>query len=745
MELVSQTDAIKTNIDNGDSERFTVEVNNVMFRDFFDTRYSDKPGAIIRELVCNAWDSHIAAGTTDKLIDITLPNSISSDLIIRDYGLGLSNDDMMNLYRTFFKSRSRFSSEATGGLGIGSKSPFCYCDNFLAESFFNGIHYKYQVFLDEDIPTILPIGEEATNEPNGLKITIAVKEEDFDMFNKAADKQLFLFKGKTTYEGDCYQLSAFHESNLFLKSDKFWVSNIVDGNSRYGNYNNNCLSTELYAAMGNVLYKIDASLVQDSDDLSRGIKAIMFFELCEIDFASSREALSYKDRTIIAIKAHLSAMVEAISEKFEKDKEDIISLSPYYKLKKCLELQALYSSNTLASRIYKINSYYNQKSLKVPYWTEEIENIYREVNNFHLCPMRYRAKRTHRWGSEDRVQWVSSSLTISDFVKSIVENSCDVIISTKTNIIIGKDYRRIMDLSELNVRDRNIVYGSKENLDNFANYFSLELNFIDIADTSNRRKRTASEHSSRKEYITWIKGTRDEIRLSKINFRTILQNNEDNEPKEWMRILSYLIDTSSIPFVYYRGSCRSKLENSFKVIGHYNNAKIDDSILQSIKDNIVKMRLLESLYCKRYLSEEIANILEKLPNSQFAKEIMALPLYNYIGNPDNIYSRLTAVGLVASNLSTYSHTKNIPSFLNNYPMLRNIRAVTSLNKHSLDEVTRALDQAALIDYIRLCEGEKHEVRHYNIIRNSTRRIRRELKLVQSRTRREESTESDNRE
>ena len=52
--------------------------------------YSDKILALIREYSCNAVDAHVEVGDADKPIEVTLPNPLSLEFKVRDYGRGLN-------------------------------------------------------------------------------------------------------------------------------------------------------------------------------------------------------------------------------------------------------------------------------------------------------------------------------------------------------------------------------------------------------------------------------------------------------------------------------------------------------------------------------------------------------------------------------------------------------------------------------------------------------------------------------
>jgi len=85
--------------------------------------YSDAILAVIRELSCNAWDSHVEADKGTVPFKIHLPNQLEPFLSIRDFGLGLCEDDVLNLYTTYFESTKTNSNDYIGCLLYTSPSP----------------------------------------------------------------------------------------------------------------------------------------------------------------------------------------------------------------------------------------------------------------------------------------------------------------------------------------------------------------------------------------------------------------------------------------------------------------------------------------------------------------------------------------------------------------------------------------------------------------------------------------------
>jgi HSP90 family molecular chaperone len=171
----------------GETRDFKIKASGEIFQMFSSTLYSNKPRAILRELGCNAYDSHVANGNQDKPFEVTLPTQWEPTLEIRDFGTGLSHEDMMELYSTYFESTKRDSNDYTGAFGIGSKSPFSYTDQFTVVSIFGGEKRTYIASLsDEGTPTLSSVGCVASSEPTGLAVRMAIGPNDMATFQGEA-------------------------------------------------------------------------------------------------------------------------------------------------------------------------------------------------------------------------------------------------------------------------------------------------------------------------------------------------------------------------------------------------------------------------------------------------------------------------------------------------------------------------------------------------------------------------------
>jgi len=297
--------------------QFSIKASPMAFRILSDGLYSDKIKSIIRELSCNAYDSHVAAGTTDIPFKVQLPVSFDPFFSIRDYGTGLSEEDICSLYTTYFESTKSNSNDFVGALGLGSKSPFSYVDSFTVDSYFDGVKKSYCIFIGESgFPTISKLFEEQSEEHSGLKITLEVKSEDFQTWKQKAEL-----------------LSEFNpspECNLDVQR-KFEVEQ-YDGYQFRSNNSGERLNDSIFVKQGTVLYPLDLTKFEKRDNFPEPINKSKYWIIeCPIgtvSFTASRESISYDDATVEFIKSKLDQITSETIQRFETQFKDILSSMP---------------------------------------------------------------------------------------------------------------------------------------------------------------------------------------------------------------------------------------------------------------------------------------------------------------------------------------------------------------------------------------------------------------------------------
>lgn len=276
--------------------------------------YANKIRAIIRELSCNAVDSHVAAGKQDTPFDVHLPNSLEPYFSIRDYGTGLSHDQVTNIYTTYFESTKTNSNEFIGALGLGSKSPFSYTDNFTVTAVRDGRKGIYTAFINEQgVPSIALMMEEQTTDPAGVEVRFSVNDRyDFSKFKDEARSVYKWFKQRPVVTG---------VTSLDINEVTYETENIIPGVSVM----DNTCGGRSYAVMGNISYPIEIPNAEDLGDLRNLLNCglVMEFDIGELDFQASREGLSYIPQTIASIKTKLASVVNELTKRLASDADQI--------------------------------------------------------------------------------------------------------------------------------------------------------------------------------------------------------------------------------------------------------------------------------------------------------------------------------------------------------------------------------------------------------------------------------------
>ena len=97
---VEENNRFVTTVGNFETVEFAVQRHNMrhLMSILRDQLYSDKKLAPIREYSCNAYDANVENGKRDVPIKVTLPTTQFPEWKVRDYGKGVSYEDMKNIF-----------------------------------------------------------------------------------------------------------------------------------------------------------------------------------------------------------------------------------------------------------------------------------------------------------------------------------------------------------------------------------------------------------------------------------------------------------------------------------------------------------------------------------------------------------------------------------------------------------------------------------------------------------------------
>jgi hypothetical protein len=278
---------------------FTVKQENLpwIFGILRNSLYSDKPLAILREYSANALDAHAEAGAPNRPFVVSMPTALSPVLSIRDFGKGLSEDDVYNVFASYGESTKRNTNQQIGGFGIGSKSAFAYVNNFTIVSYFGGKKSIYEAFIDAtNIGKVAKVIEEDTNEESGLEIIVNVKVEDIPAFVEAAQNLFKHFDTIPIIKNNA-ELSRFLDEYVAAPPvfrGKTWTLAKRCHKSR---------NSEACCVIGNIRYPIQLSKLQSRDVKAwignlKGAELVLRMPIGSAKISASRESLEYDEATI---------------------------------------------------------------------------------------------------------------------------------------------------------------------------------------------------------------------------------------------------------------------------------------------------------------------------------------------------------------------------------------------------------------------------------------------------------------
>lgn len=337
---------------------FQIKASGKAFRILIDGLYSDKITAVVRELISNAIDSHTAAGCSDKPITLRIPTAMNPTFSVRDYGTGMSHETVMTNYSTLFDSTKENDDAQIGKLGLGSKSPFAYTDAFNLQCWDGASVRRYMIYINEaHVPVIDYVGSEASDEPRGVEVALAVEPSAFYDFRAAAGKIAIDLSVMPEFIG----ATAPEPRELISEGDGWKLFK----SSGYG--------VSVYARQGQIVYAVDMGHFRHTKEIidllgQRSAALVLDFPPNTLGFTASREQLEYTPETVTAIEDKLHLFVDAA---MAQHKVFLRSTKSRWQLNR-----AIADKGTLSIFQYLQNSlgirHYGKKFLQSQFWLPKV-------------------------------------------------------------------------------------------------------------------------------------------------------------------------------------------------------------------------------------------------------------------------------------------------------------------------------------------------------------------------------------
>lgn len=313
---------------------FGKAAQGMLFTMFTEDIYKNVIGSICREIASNCFDAHIKANnespnnpvfikkTHDKVTNTHYISFI-------DNGTGMSPEMVENIYAMYFESTKRDNNDEIGGFGIGGKTPLAYKrkttqedgkvvedSSFFVITRYNGIEYKYLVYIGSNSPKIKPMGEESTKKANGTEVRIPVLVKDLDKFELELNRQLYYFEN-IVFQG-------------FNTDDKLNSYKVYKG--EHFLYRGDNYEEGVHVCLGKVAYKLDFSNLGISEWDNR-IPVGLKFDIGDIKVTPNREDLQYNEDTINTILEKIELAKDEIREMIGRQYDNVQTLEQYYAVK----------------------------------------------------------------------------------------------------------------------------------------------------------------------------------------------------------------------------------------------------------------------------------------------------------------------------------------------------------------------------------------------------------------------------
>lgn len=299
--------------------------------------YTDKIGSPMREYIANALDEHQKLGKSHVPVEVTFPTAFSNELHVRDFGTGLSDEDVVKFFANYGASDKRESNDLIGAFGIGCKSAFAYTDSFTIVSYHKGVKTTFNMYIDEtDIGSIAKMQSTKTTEPDGIDIIIPVKPQDVSTFQSRGLALMKYFKTQPLIKGIANVPDFTREASPVSGNDwKYFGDNrgsvVIQGQigypidiSKLGQINYYAKNTASLGA--GQIFEWEHALLTSGLEIEVAIG--------DVEVTASRESLQMTPKTIKAIREKLQTIrdeiTDLVTEKFKSAKTLVEAKTAYY-------------------------------------------------------------------------------------------------------------------------------------------------------------------------------------------------------------------------------------------------------------------------------------------------------------------------------------------------------------------------------------------------------------------------------
>lgn len=309
--IIQQTNRniIKSTYHNNNTSEFTIdEKSKPFFMQLMRSGiYTNKEAAVVREYTTNAIDEHVTHNV-NKPVEIHVPTFAEPFIYVRDFGAGLTDKEIRQIYISYGNSTKRNSNDVTGCMGIGCKAAFAldskqFSITSIVKENGKNVQRNYTAYLDEDeLGKIDLVNETTTYNETGIKIQVAVSHSSIRAFENEISKIY-----RSSKPGSVKILNV--ENEWITKPLKKLNNNDKLGYVIYNVDNNDRVFHKgPFINMGNIYYPIDQSTILSKSSNNSQFEALFDMKglvitvpIGSVNMAASREGLQYDKQTMSAL------------------------------------------------------------------------------------------------------------------------------------------------------------------------------------------------------------------------------------------------------------------------------------------------------------------------------------------------------------------------------------------------------------------------------------------------------------
>ena len=314
---------------------FRLLENDKMFEILSDKLYTDKIYAPIRELISNAYDANVEAGNDPYDFVVGMPTEEDLTFYVRDYGIGMTADEIENLYSVYGMSSKEDTNEQIGCIGLGAKSPFAYTTEFTVDSVKNGTRNVYHCYMQDGYPRLTRMMQCAAGEErNGTKVAYQVRTADVNYVYKKVAFLLQLWRKRpaVTHLDYAFNKGIHHKlSEVWEAADRALLHDLdqcriydlsllspgaIGGQLKHGI---GTVLTSVVVLMGNIPYAVSYERLKQANAglapnvlkwcLSSAVMAVVDVPIGDLSVTVSRESLEETE-------ANAKALGEAVHKAY---------------------------------------------------------------------------------------------------------------------------------------------------------------------------------------------------------------------------------------------------------------------------------------------------------------------------------------------------------------------------------------------------------------------------------------------